>query len=288
MRRALPVLLGAGLWACGPSVPSLARFEVLPAGGPDCAEGGTATVTGLDIDLDGLLGDEEVLERRVACAGLPRSNEPASGPDTLVRVDPAGEACPGGVVVSVGSDLDGDGVLAASEVQTRTLDCEDARVRGDPGVFHGDLTIHDTLDLAEAEGLVSVTGALSILDFGAPRLDALSSLASVGSLLVERMPSLVSLDGLDGLSTVQGDVTLEALPSVVDVSALTDLSTGGRLTLDGLEALEHVLPLATTQAAAIRIVWNPRVCEAEVEALRAATTVAIEAWGNGSDVSCAP
>ncbi|MDX9720617.1 MAG: hypothetical protein RBU37_07710 [Myxococcota bacterium] len=80
----------------------------------DCYFGGTRIDAGLDVDRDGTLSRQEVLETQIVCSIHVNENM------TLVRneVENPGVNCEyGGIKVSVGYDEDGDGQLETVEVQ---------------------------------------------------------------------------------------------------------------------------------------------------------------------------
>ncbi|AEI64513.1 putative lipoprotein [Corallococcus macrosporus] len=93
------------------------RVATEPAG-PNCEHGGKAVLSGLDLDEDGVLGDDEVTGTEYVCATL--------APGVLVRTRqlPPGEPCAlGGQLTLAGTDLDGDGVLSDVEVTREVHGC---------------------------------------------------------------------------------------------------------------------------------------------------------------------
>ncbi|MFP2958890.1 hypothetical protein ACLEPN_13860 [Myxococcus sp. 1LA] len=97
--------------------------------GPNCEHGGKAVLSGLDLNDDGGLGDDEVTGTEYVCATL--------APGVLVRTRqlPPGEPCAlGGQLTQAGTDLDGDGILSDDEVTREAHGCMEsaevlARVR---------------------------------------------------------------------------------------------------------------------------------------------------------------
>ena len=90
---------------------SLVLIDSEPAG-ENCAEGGKRVVSGIDVDLDGKLTGEEIVNVSYVCTG-------GSGHTALVEVVeiPEGDVCQfGGQRVQTGLDLDGDGTLSEGEV----------------------------------------------------------------------------------------------------------------------------------------------------------------------------
>jgi hypothetical protein len=93
-------------------------LDVEAATGNTCAYGGHILRSGLDDNRDGALDASEVDETAVVCNG-------ADGKESLVRQVTATTQCgaEGGYVVTSGLDLNGDGQLAAAEVQATGVVC---------------------------------------------------------------------------------------------------------------------------------------------------------------------
>lgn len=113
----------------------------------------------------------------------------------------------------------------------------------------GDATVRGAVDGLGA--LTNIGGALAITDSSLTNLDGLSGLQSVGgSITLARLAELVSLDGLSGLTAVNGELRIEnavKLPSmrglhnVTYVSDALLLSRNNTLSdLTGLDSLERV------------------------------------------------
>jgi hypothetical protein len=87
------------------------------------AAGGTHIRVGVDANSDGVLQDEEVTGEDEIC----NPPGPSDTPILIDRVDvPPGDTCDmGGSATRVGRDLDGDGELALSEVESSIVDCEE-------------------------------------------------------------------------------------------------------------------------------------------------------------------
>lgn len=95
----------------------LTRITPEPAGG-NCLHGGSAVLTGLDLDADGVLSDAEVRSTEYVCA--------SALPGVLLRTQPVppGERCAlGGQVSRAGLDADGDGELEDGEVTREVFSC---------------------------------------------------------------------------------------------------------------------------------------------------------------------
>ena len=91
------------------------------APGQTCPYGGTIVSAGLDTDRDGVLDAEEVAKTEAVC-------DPAPGtpPAVLTRTaaEPSGSNCAtGGTRIDAGRDLNGDGILADSEVERTAYAC---------------------------------------------------------------------------------------------------------------------------------------------------------------------
>jgi hypothetical protein len=100
--------------------PLLSRTD--PATAADCPNGGSVVSTGLDGNGDGVLEDSEVARRSVVCT--PAGAPPA--PAIVIRLvaEPAGAHCAaGGTAVESGPDINGNGVLDASEVTHTEYAC---------------------------------------------------------------------------------------------------------------------------------------------------------------------
>lgn len=132
---------------------SAAVAVVLEPPGANCANGGHAVQTGIDVNANGTLELSEVQHTVYVCDG-------ASGTTQLVRTEPevAGPHCQlGGVAILVGTDLDSDGVLAPSEVTSTSYVCNGAP----PGpTLVGDYMISNNLDVALLAGVTEITGFL--------------------------------------------------------------------------------------------------------------------------------
>lgn len=87
--------------------------------GANCAYGGDAIETGTDANGNGVLDDSEVASTTYECTAAP-------APQTLIALaaEPPGANCAhGGTAVHAGVDVDGDGVLEASEVTSTSFVC---------------------------------------------------------------------------------------------------------------------------------------------------------------------
>jgi hypothetical protein len=90
--------------------------------GPNCAAGGVAIETGVDVNNDGVLEPNEVTSTTYVCSGT-------SLPRELVKIvpEPAGTNCAnGGQAIESGLDTNGDGILEDSEVTSTSYVCAGA------------------------------------------------------------------------------------------------------------------------------------------------------------------
>ncbi|MBZ4416058.1 hypothetical protein [Myxococcus sp. RHSTA-1-4] len=95
----------------------LTRITPEPAGA-NCAHGGSAVLTGLDLDDDGVLDDTEVRSTAYSCASA------MPGVLVLTRYVPPGERCAlGGHVSRAGLDVNGNGELEDGEVTREVYSC---------------------------------------------------------------------------------------------------------------------------------------------------------------------
>lgn len=102
--------------------------------GARCERGGTIVESGLDANVNGRLDDEEVTESTYVCDPL---DPPAK---LLSRVEKlaAGATCAdGGTAIYSGRDVDGDGALAASEVERTDVVCDEATTSPEVEVVTG-------------------------------------------------------------------------------------------------------------------------------------------------------
>jgi beta propeller repeat protein len=109
-------------------VNSLVRQDNEPAGA-NCPDGGLRIESGLDLNSDGILDPNEVIEMSYVCKAS----------TSLVNVvpEPAGANCSaGGQAIQTGLDSNGDGLLESGEVQRTSYVCNP----GCPGGFHNDGT----------------------------------------------------------------------------------------------------------------------------------------------------
>ena len=93
--------------------------------GTICETGGIRIVTGLDLDRNQILTDDEINTVNFVCNGL-QGETGENGTNSLVETEPleAGGECPtGGTLISVGLDLNGSGTLESNEITYTTVVC---------------------------------------------------------------------------------------------------------------------------------------------------------------------
>lgn len=248
-RLVLPACLVA-FAACnnGSTASALVRLDP-EAAGTNCPHGGIQVSTGLDKNNDGSLGDDEVTASRSVCNGADGTDgTPGPAGDagvnglSLVTAEPAGPNCRyGGVRVDVGVDLDGDGMLAATEITDTRYICDQASV---DGIWFGDFTISTAADIAALSGIQHITGDLTIDSVDAAELE-LPDLVSIGGWLSAASGGgLVQVGkGIDGLQRIRlpalthvGTVDLWYLPALTTLS-LPKLTRSGDFTLYGNDLL---------------------------------------------------
>jgi hypothetical protein len=218
------------------------------AAGANCAAGGTAVRTGLDLDGDGELGDGEVNATRYVCNDL-----------ELTRVDaePAGARCvAGGAAVHAGRDRDGDGALGDTEIERTEVVCGTVVV--------GDVEVETAAQLAALRGIVAITGDLDIETDGVAAIE-LPALRTIGGRLEIRHATGIERIELPVLTTVTGTLdvrsqplTALALPLLADAGdvAITDNAQLARLELPALVTAASLdvrdNPIATLDLGALQ------------------------------------
>ncbi|HYO66950.1 MAG TPA: hypothetical protein VEU33_12795 [Archangium sp.] len=101
------------------------------AAGPNCPQGGTAVLGGIDVNVNGQLESTEVTTTQYVCTGATG----ASGTEALVKLDaaPVNANCgQGSTAVKSGFDANGDGTLGTSEVTNTTFVCNGLTETTDP------------------------------------------------------------------------------------------------------------------------------------------------------------
>ncbi len=203
--------------AAAPGVAVLVAVVGEPAG-DNCPAGGQAIETGADTNGNGVLDESEVASTSYVCSGADGSNG-SNGERALVRVDaePEGPNCSGGgSAIHVGLDTNNDGILENNEITATTYLCGPPP---NPTVIYGDVTVVNSQQLAQLDGVQVVTGSLSI---NVPAPISLPSLQHVGYM--------ARIDGTGAVS----------LPNLIDVSSALEVTTGGLLDLSSLVSAQSV------------------------------------------------
>jgi len=116
------------------STNSLIRTEV-ELDGSNCANGGLAILTGLDIDNNGVLADSEIISTDYICNGEQDGTDGTDGTNgvngedgsqSLIKTTniSAGVDCAnGGIKIETGTDTDNSGVLDSGEVEATSYIC---------------------------------------------------------------------------------------------------------------------------------------------------------------------
>ncbi|QSQ12729.1 DUF7151 family protein [Myxococcus landrumensis] len=226
--------------SCLEPEPVLSRLVLLGVRPEPCGtQNAYAVEAGLDLDLDGVLDDDEVRATSRLC-------NPMVPLLRRHREEPPGARCiTGGVAVMVGGDLNGDNDLQDDEVRHTVYVCQPS------ATFHGDYELRDVSDAVALQSIARVRGSLLI---SAPELREFihPGLESVeGSLTVQDNSMMTRLE-LPSLRFVRGDITVTDHPRLTGVtlgsidalgyplwvsgslrvernSALTDLSGLGRV-----------------------------------------------------------
>ena len=112
----------------------------------------------------------------------------------------------------------------------------------------GELRISDNAALADItlDELTTVTGALTIANTGATRID-LGSLQTVARLEITGNPKLTTFDGL-AASTIKGDFVLRGNPALASLGVMSSVTrVDGAVTIDGNNALENLDAFSSLQ-----------------------------------------
>jgi len=245
-----------------------------PASAEQCPEGGSVISAGIDLNTNGVLDDDEIETRQVACYG-PAPSPPAA----LVGLvaEPAGKHCStGGTAVQTGLDLDGNGHLDPSEVidveylcgevlLTRLAqeppgsrcaaggvailagrDHDGDDVLGDDevelrevecgDVLTRDVEIHSSADVAALAGVRVLTGTLTVTSLDVETL-ALPALQYLDGSLVLGFHGALHVLALPSLERVTGELTLEGELTAIELPRLQRV---GRLHLQFLDGLSDL------------------------------------------------
>lgn len=236
-----------------------------PASAAQCPQGGSVISAGVDLDISGVLDEDEIETRQVVCDG-----PPPPPPAALVGLvaEPAGVHCSaGGTAVQRGLDDNGNGRLDPAEVTDVSYLCGEVLVtrlaQEPPGsrcaaggvailagrdrdhdgvlgadevelsevacgdVLTRDVAIHSNADAAALAKVRVLTGTLTVTALDVETL-ALPNLQYVdGALVVDATVALHTL-ALPSLERVTGELTLAGELAVVEAPRLQRV---GRLSL---------------------------------------------------------
>ena len=192
---------------------SLAALVPEPAG-PNCATGGYKVNTGIDLNNNSILDPNEVINSQYICNGLNGSNSLVS----LVAEKP-GPNCPsGGYKVNSGTDINKNGSLDESEIQSTNYICNGnnglnylisvkAELAGSNCIYGGysfntgiDINKNGVLDVSEITGTVYICNTSSINEVRIP-LDFSANTTSVEGVSGPALPNFNKANyiGLDSI-----------------------------------------------------------------------------------------
>ncbi len=138
-------------------------------------------------------------------------------------------------------------VIAGNQlVQTYTVTVEESSCLGK--TWAGDYIISSQSDIDALAGYTAVSGDLIVGGSGNPvtslvNLEGLECLDTVKNLDVISNPDLLTLDGLDGLTTVEQDVTIQSNGSLTRIDGLSALTTVEDLLVSRNNVLENITGL---------------------------------------------
>jgi hypothetical protein len=221
------------------------------AAGANCAAGGTAVLTGLDANSDGMLNDNEVTSTSYLCGmavGLVRTDAEPVGPNCAL----------GGTVVSSGKDTNGNGTLDVGEIIDRRYVCgADAS-----GLFvEGDVTILNSVDYDRFKNSRRISGVLTLNSnrYTGTAIE-FSQLESVGALTLSNLQLVTSISfpqltrtTLSNSSSITGNPLLTTihLPRLATVLSSLNISNNGNSSLEvsnySLPALQYLVGSLTIQ-----------------------------------------
>ncbi|HTJ42032.1 MAG TPA: hypothetical protein VL463_08030 [Kofleriaceae bacterium] len=264
-----------------PTAPALVRIVDEPAGA-NCASGGRAVQSGLDLDHDGTLDDAEVTATQYVCRdadALP-----------LSRLDPEapGAHCTaGGTAVKTGLDTDGDGTLDDAEITSVAYVCKNAlltRVDVEPAGAHcavggaavesgSDTDGDGTLDDAEITHTEYVCGTTIAGDYTVKAQSDVDALADVqaitGTLTIDNQSSVTAIS-LPKLRAVGGDVEIKDNTNAVSLDAPLLAEVGGDFQIVNQDKIAAISLPALADAGGVRIDGNGVLSKLSLPQLRMA------------------
>jgi hypothetical protein len=138
-------------------------------------------------------------------------------------------------------------------------------------VWNGSYVIEDDADLHLLEGYTSITGDLYIYIDETTSLEGLESIATIGgNLYIMNINSLKNLSGLDNLTSVGGNMIISGNDDLTDLSGLESLtSVGGDSKIGNNDSLTSLGMAGLQKIGGNFIIFsNPLLCNSLAEGLR--------------------
>lgn len=236
---------------------SRVEHSALPPGDATCPNGGILVETGFDLDKDGVLDENEIVDSEKVCNGAPGAagGDGSDGLTALVSVTAlsAGGLCPaGGFQVDAGLDDDDDNVLDAGEVDHSSWVCNGLDgLDGDDGSDGA-----DGLDGYTTLMNVSAQGASGTCPAGGQRIDIGLDLDRDGTLDTGEIAKWeLVCNGSDGEAGSAGEDGYSTLANVDVEAPGSNCGTGGQKLETGLD-LDRDNALDAGEVQSVRYVCN--------------------------------
>jgi hypothetical protein len=192
-----------------------------------------------------------------------------TGPLTAARIDlgDPSPVCPdGSLLVSTGTDSNGDRELQDDEVTTTTVVCEPAATAGCSDRAHqatGPITLPLSPEREDKlRDVICIEGDVIVINSDEDEVHGLAQLAQVtGNVVLAGDPFMASIDGLAELRTVGGTYLVQGNDDLADLHGLAGLASTGRLAFvanDHLPDLGGLEPL-TAITGDLEITDNPEL-----------------------------
>ena len=156
-------------------------------------------------------------------------------------------------------------------------------------VLHGDYTIQNNWDIAAIDGVTEITGDLYIEGSTLRTLEGLESLTTVGGdLEVYQCQELNSLVGLDNLTTVGEYFSIQFNYPLVSLDGLQNLTDVYRLDVYenvGITSISEMESLATVEDQ-VYVRYNDSLCQSEVDEWEASLDDSITVTSSNNDDGC--
>lgn len=117
--------------------------------GENCTTGGIALISGVDVDENGVLDEEEIEGTQYICTAVQEII------DTVDLMEGNANCPTGGVMIVRGSDLDGDGMLSVEEVESESYVCQGGAATGGGNVDTGGCAVPARWDTDASACVVS-------------------------------------------------------------------------------------------------------------------------------------